>query len=90
MRQTSIFFLFLTLVSCSPNGSEIEVRVVSTQAHLVSGGDVLIEVVTLATSSDGLALAVDAHRVIRDGWARSAVGRRARRLERADPGAADL
>jgi len=59
MRQTSIFFLILTLVSCSPNGSEIEVRVVSTQAHLVSGGDVLIEVVTSATSSDGLALAVN-------------------------------
>ena len=59
MRQTSIFFLFLTLVSCSPNGSEIEVRVVSTQAHLVSGGDVLIEVVTSATSSDRLALAVN-------------------------------
>ena len=59
MRQTSIFFLILTLVSCSPNGSEVEVRVVSTQAHLVSGGDVLIEVVTSATSSNGLALAVN-------------------------------
>ncbi|MED5199742.1 MAG: hypothetical protein VYB51_08015, partial [Gemmatimonadota bacterium] len=59
MRQTSIFFLILTLASCSPNGSEIEVRVVSTQAHRVSGGDVLIEVVTSATSSDRLALAVN-------------------------------
>jgi len=39
---------------------------------------------------DGLALAVDAHRVIRDGWTRSAVGRRARRLERADSGTTDL
>ena len=52
MRQTSAFFLLLTLLSCSSTGSEIEVRVVSTQPHLVSGGDALIEVVTSASGAD--------------------------------------
>jgi D-psicose/D-tagatose/L-ribulose 3-epimerase len=37
--------------------------------------------------ADGLALAEDAHRVIRRGWNESAVGRRARRLERVGPSA---
>ncbi len=45
MRQTSALFLLLALLSCSPTGSEIEVRVVSTRPHLVSGGDALIEAV---------------------------------------------
>ena len=59
MRQTSVFFLILTLASCSPTGSEIGVRVVSTQAHLVSGGDALIEVIASASSGDELQLTVN-------------------------------
>ena len=54
MRQTSGFFLLLVLLSCSSTGSEIEVQVVSTEAHLVSGGDALIEVVTSSSSGDDL------------------------------------
>ena len=59
MRQTSGFFLLLALLSCSSSGSEIAVRVVSTRAHLVSGGDALIEVVTSASSGDDLRLAIN-------------------------------
>ena len=59
MRQTSGFFLLLALLSCSSTGSEIALRVVSTQAHLVSGGDALIEVVTSASSGDDLRLVIN-------------------------------
>ena len=59
MRQTSAFFLVLSLLSCSSTGSDVVVRVVSTQAHLVSGGDALIEVITSAASGDELRLAVN-------------------------------
>ncbi|MCH7856380.1 MAG: hypothetical protein IIB37_06470 [Gemmatimonadetes bacterium] len=59
MRQTSVFFLILTLLSCSPTGSVIAIRVVSTQAHLVSGGDALIEVLASASSVDELQLTVN-------------------------------
>ncbi len=52
MRQTSSLFLLLVLLSCSSTGSDISVRVVSTQAHLVSGGDALIEVVTSPSWGD--------------------------------------
>ena len=59
MRQTSAFFLLLTLLSCSSPGSEVAIRVVSTQPYLVSGGDALIEVVTSVASGDELQLAVN-------------------------------
>ncbi|MCH7932642.1 MAG: hypothetical protein IIC36_01480 [Gemmatimonadetes bacterium] len=59
MRQNSAFFLILALLSCSSSGSEIDVRVVSTQPHLVSGGDALIEVVTSAASGADLRLTVN-------------------------------
>ena len=59
MRKSSVFFLILTLVSCSPTGSVIAVRVVSSQAHLVSGGDALIEVIADASSGDELQLTVN-------------------------------
>jgi len=59
MRQNSALFLLLTLLSCSSSGSEIEVRVVSTQPHLVSGGDALIEVVGSAASGADLRLRVN-------------------------------
>ena len=59
MRQTSAFFLLLALFSCSSPGSEVAIRVVSTQPHLVSGGDALIEVVTSVASGDELQLAVN-------------------------------
>ena len=54
MRQNSAFFLILALLSCSSSGSEIDVRVVSTQPHLVSGGAALLEVVTSAASGAAL------------------------------------
>lgn len=59
MRQSSALFLLLALLSCSPTGSEIEVRVVSTRPHLVSGGDALIEVVTSAAPGMDLRLTVN-------------------------------
>ena len=59
MRQASAFFLLLALLTCSSPGSEVAIRVVSAQPHLISGGDALIEVVTATALDDQLQLAVN-------------------------------